>query len=109
MSKPEHSETGASGAYRWFPCPGSVTLGRKSPDMPSGKAAQQGTAAHEVVELCFPGANCEPSDFVGEEMANGFTFSESDCEAVEEAIECLRDRSRSIKVAHEIMSEVSFD
>jgi len=104
-----HSETGASGAYRWMVCPGSVALTRKAGKRPSGKAAIKGTGAHEVLELCFPGGNCEPSDFIDEELTNGYVFKENDVEAVEEAIECLQERSRSIKVEHKILSEVSFD
>jgi len=109
VSDKGHSETGASGADRWFFCPGSVTLSRKVPDGPSGKAAEKGTGAHEVLELCFPDGNCEPSDFIEEEMSNGYVFKEGDVEAVDDAIECLKERSRSIQAAHEIKSEVSFD
>lgn len=104
-----HSETGASGAYRWMVCPGSVALIRKAGKRPSGKAAIKGTGAHEVLELCFPGGNCEPSDFIDEELTNGYVFKESDVEAVEEAIECLQERSDSIKSEHTVLSEVSFD
>ena len=44
-----HHPLGASGAYRWIPCPGSVKLGRM---YPSGSTvyADEGTLAHECAE-----------------------------------------------------------
>ena len=47
----EHSPLGGSGAYRWMPCPGSVTLSYDVPDEES-EYAMLGTAAHAL------GANC---------------------------------------------------
>ena len=47
----EHSPLGASGAYRWMVCPGSVGLSRGVPDDESEEAAL-GTAAHALAEYC---------------------------------------------------------
>lgn len=44
-----HSEIGASSAYRWLKCPGSVALLDRFP-MPSSDAADYGTQAHELAE-----------------------------------------------------------
>ncbi len=44
-----HSKFSASGASRWFACPGSVGLSEGLPDKSSDKA-KEGTLAHEVVE-----------------------------------------------------------
>lgn len=49
-SEREHSEVGASAAYRWVLCPGSVGLLEKHP-MPTSDAAAYGTKAHELSEL----------------------------------------------------------
>lgn len=49
---PEHSPLGASGAYRWMKCPGSVMLARGTSDNESEFAAL-GTAAHALGELCL--------------------------------------------------------
>lgn len=44
-----HSKFSASGAERWFNCPGSVELSEGQPDKTS-VYAQEGTQAHEVLE-----------------------------------------------------------
>lgn len=49
---PEHSPLGASGAYRWMKCPGSVMLARGTSDDESEFAAL-GTAAHTLGEKCL--------------------------------------------------------
>lgn len=53
MSKPHkeraHSKFSASGAERWFNCPGSVELSEGVPDKPN-VWAEEGTKAHEVLE-----------------------------------------------------------
>ena len=53
MSKPHkeraHSKFSASGAERWFNCPGSVELSEGIPDKPN-VWAEEGTKAHEVLE-----------------------------------------------------------
>jgi hypothetical protein len=58
-----HSKFSASGAERWFNCPGSVELSEGLPDTTS-PAAEEGTQAHEVLEVTlkcdeflFPGVD----------------------------------------------------
>lgn len=48
-SKRKHSRFSASGAERWFRCPGSVALSEGLPDKFS-KWAEEGTRAHEILE-----------------------------------------------------------
>lgn len=48
-SERAHSKFSASGADRWFNCPGSVELSEGVPDKPNAWA-QEGTEAHEVLE-----------------------------------------------------------
>ena len=48
----EHAVLGASSAYRWMACPGSVRLSEGQPDSTSAYAAE-GTAAHMVAEICL--------------------------------------------------------
>lgn len=48
-SERKHSKFSASGAERWFNCPGSVALSEGQPDKTS-KWAEEGTTAHEVLE-----------------------------------------------------------
>ncbi|KKN52633.1 hypothetical protein LCGC14_0610270 [marine sediment metagenome] len=49
---PQHSPLGGSGAYRWIPCPGSVTLSHGVEEDESEYAAL-GTTAHIVGEHCL--------------------------------------------------------
>lgn len=44
-----HSKYSASGAERWFSCPGSIALSEGMPDK-SSDAAKEGTQAHKVLE-----------------------------------------------------------
>lgn len=46
QDRPAHSHIGASSAYRWFACPGSVRLSKGIPNR-SSVYAQEGTDAHE--------------------------------------------------------------
>lgn len=50
-----HSKFSASGAERWFRCPGSVTLSEGRPDKPS-VWAEEGTKAHGVLETILKAA-----------------------------------------------------
>lgn len=50
-----HSKFSASGAERWFNCPGSVALSEGLPDK-SSPWAEEGTKAHEVLEAIMKGA-----------------------------------------------------
>lgn len=47
-----HAELSPSSAHRWMACPGSVALCRGIPDT-SSHAAREGTAAHELGEMCL--------------------------------------------------------
>ncbi|MCA9333335.1 DUF2800 domain-containing protein, partial [Candidatus Saccharibacteria bacterium] len=50
----QHSKLGASSAYRWTACPGSVALCEQAPEQESSIYAQKGTEAHEWAEkLCL--------------------------------------------------------
>lgn len=51
-SERKHAKLSASGAERWFRCPGSPALSEGTPDRES-EAAKEGTAAHELLEAFF--------------------------------------------------------
>lgn len=63
-----HSPTGASGMYRWEPCPGSVALCATIPDRPSSVYARRGTMAHyaaaEWLETGLPPVFENDEDFL---------------------------------------------
>lgn len=50
--KPKHSPIGASSMSRWEACPGSIRLSEGQPNI-AGRAALEGTAAHEVIGLAM--------------------------------------------------------
>lgn len=55
QQKPQskHSHIGASGAYRWFMCPGSPRMIAQAPTPEPSSFAIEGTAAHMLAEKCF--------------------------------------------------------
>lgn len=53
MEAAKHSRIGASSAYRWFECPGSVELSKKFPPQETSIHAAEGTAAHKLAEMCI--------------------------------------------------------
>ena len=63
---PEHSPLGASGAYRWMVCPGSVSLSEGVQDDESEEAFE-GTIAHNLGERCLT-EDVEPWRFTGKAM-----------------------------------------
>jgi hypothetical protein len=85
----EHSPIGASGYHRWGKCPGSVSLSERAPKRPDSKYAKVGTAAHEVLERCYPDG--DPWDYLGKAMCNGVELAEEDIQAVEDAMNLIKD------------------
>lgn len=61
-----HSSIGASSAYRWMACPGSVTLSQGIVPR-SSEYALEGTAAHQLAEQCLV-EEFNPSYFLGSNM-----------------------------------------
>lgn len=66
---PAHSPLGASGAYRWMVCPGSVGLS-KGVDDPESEFAALGTAAHALFEYCLSGGS-DAWEHIGTEIDPG--------------------------------------
>jgi hypothetical protein len=75
-----HSEHGASSAYRWLACPGSVSLSRGIPEK-SSEYAIEGTAAHGLAELALKKER-DASFWVGLEI-EGIMVTEEMAEAVQ--------------------------
>lgn len=48
-----HSNLGASSAYRWWECPGSVALCEQVPPQPPSEFAAAGTIAHSIIQERF--------------------------------------------------------
>jgi CRISPR/Cas system-associated exonuclease Cas4 (RecB family) len=58
-----HAKFSASGAHRWMRCPASLALEATVPNRSSG-FANEGTAAHELAEMCLTSGN-DADAFVG--------------------------------------------
>lgn len=76
-----HSDTGASGAHRWFPCPGSVALSAGLPNK-SSPYASLGTAAHSLGALCLTDGS-DAWEHLGEKITAEGTEFTVDTEMVE--------------------------
>lgn len=62
----KHSPIGASNAYRWMACPGSVGMESKFPNI-SSPYALEGSAAHRLAEKCLiSGKNT--AEFLGKDL-----------------------------------------
>lgn len=87
-----HSRLGASIAHRWLACPGSVRMSYGIEDRQTVFAAE-GSAAHELAEMCLR-ANFAPAlDYLGEEIVVGnhkFEVTEEMAEAVQLYVDTVR-------------------
>lgn len=85
-----HATHGASSCKRWWLCPGSIRLSEGIPRF-SSKYADEGTAAHEVAEMCMrQGRSAE--EFIGRFIAvrdNKFEVTEEMASAVQVYVDYL--------------------
>jgi uncharacterized protein DUF2800 len=85
VNEKKHSDIGASSAARWMNCSGSVALCEKAPPRESSEAADEGTAAHELLEACVLDAS-HARHFLGQKF-NGFTVTGEMADAVQTAVD----------------------
>ena len=85
-----HSPFGASGAYRWMTCPGSVALSAKAPQKKSSGYANEGSAAHELAEMSIRQMRM-PDKFIGELIVAGDEAFEVTPEMAEFVSEYVRE------------------
>lgn len=85
MSEKKHSPIGASSSYRWTNCPGSVALSEKAPPKESSDAADEGTAAHMLLEACILDAT-HARNFLGQ-VFNKFKVTEEMADAVQTCVD----------------------
>tara|TARA_R110000803_G_scaffold135896_1_gene202837 strand:+ start:2069 stop:3193 length:1125 start_codon:yes stop_codon:yes gene_type:complete len=62
-----HAKLSASSSARWLNCTASVEQVSKYPNA-SSPAAMEGTAAHELGDICLSDFNKSPSDFLGKSL-----------------------------------------
>lgn len=84
-----HSVLGASSAYRWMACPGSVKAceGKKGED---SVYAKEGTAAHEIAEHALRGKQESCRYLLGTTRTNGVKVTEEMVRAVDQYIAIVR-------------------
>jgi hypothetical protein len=88
-----HSHLGASSAHRWLECPGSIRLSVGQPNE-SSIFAMEGTAAHELAEMCLRQKFKDAADFIGEEITVGnhkFVVDEEMAEAVQVYVDTIKN------------------
>src|ERR1019366_166645 len=76
-----HSSLGASGAARWWACPGSVALEAAVGESYESAAAQEGTAAHALAESVLKYGWGDPTNAVGN-LIEGVRVTDDMVEAV---------------------------
>lgn len=92
-----HAKLSPSAAYRWVACPGSIQLSAGLPSSTS-LAADEGTAAHFVAQLCLM-QNADPLSFVGKV----FDAATGDFVA---GIQAVSDTSRMVQVTAEMAEHI---
>lgn len=114
MTQPVHSERahakrGASSAHRWMACPGSLNQSAGIVD-PGSEYAAEGTAAHEVADMCLTQGQ-DAITFVGRSITVG-KFKIEVTEEMTEAVQVYVDYVNNLKAkspnAH-VMIEHKFD
>jgi hypothetical protein len=83
---PAHAILGPSASDRWIACPGSIAAAKGVPQKPSNKYAEEGTAAHSLLEMCLR-LGVEPSSLMGVEIEKGYPVTEDMAHAVEQALD----------------------
>ena len=98
----KHSILGASGATRWINCPGSIRETRRLPARfryTSSAAADLGTAAHYLGELCLRDGEAVPEMWAGQEIPGehkGWVCDDDMIQAVTIYVEYVRRRQREM-------------
>lgn len=95
-----HSKLGASSAYRWMTCPGSVKLSEGMPKTTS-EFALQGTAAHSLAEMCLS-LDTTAESLIGTAISAGYGAEAMDFEVDE-------DMADAVQIYLDVLSEYTSD
>ena len=89
MTGPAHSTLGASGAYRWMACPGSVALS-EGIERRDTAFSREGTAAHTLAETCIKMCR-DAHSYIGEYM-EGIKVTQEMAQAVQVYVDYVNGR-----------------
>lgn len=89
MSDKEHARFSPSSVSRRMACPGSLALEEQVPSKTSSYA-EEGTAAHELMEWVFRDNAVFTSVYEGKKTKNGLTINEEMCENVQVFVDNIR-------------------
>lgn len=93
-----HAKLGASGAYRWMTCPGSIKLSEGMPNE-SSVYAQHGSAAHALCEFLLENRNENGEDYLGHFInGEGDFFKPGDEAKTDDAFEIDQEMVDSVNI-----------
>lgn len=104
-SERAHSQWGASSAYRWMACPGSVRLSELAPEQESSPYAAEGTCAHELAERCLLDRK-DAEHFIGVEF-EGYEVTEEMAKYVQIYVDYVKQASEGED--KDVLIEEKFD
>lgn len=86
-----HARLGASNAHRWLACPGSVAAESSLPRGKSSSFAEEGSAAHELAELCLVNGT-SPYDYENTALPehSAITVNREMCDAIQQYIDYVK-------------------
>lgn len=102
----QHARLGASSAYRWMVCPGSIRMSDAVPTPGQTKYAAEGTAAHALAELVLRSGE-DPARFHGR-VLEGFDVTDD----MIEYVRIFTDYARNViekSAAHFVEFQFSLD
>ncbi len=85
-----HSIYSPSASHRWTRCPGSIKLIQKCPPDKGSPAAQEGTDAHALAEMCFA-KEVEAHHFIGEVMPSGLIVNKAMAKHVQTYLDYVKE------------------
>jgi hypothetical protein len=103
-----HAVFAPSAAHRWFACPGSIRLCADLEPTPSSVYAEEGTAAHRLIDMCV-GIDADAEHFLGANIPVGTKHYKVDDEMAA-SVQIFLDLVRGYaEDGYELRSEVKLD
>lgn len=96
----QHAILGASHSNRWMHCPGCIALTDKAPPQQHSSFAAEGTAAHELAELCLK-EDFSASHYIGNTTFEGWDVTTEMAENVQvylDLITHLREENPAFEI-----------